>query len=71
MVRTLLEQTDIPMVDVIRMATLTPAELVGEDQTIGSLEIGKQADLVQLNADHEVVSVFIEGVEYPANEASK
>lgn len=71
MVRTLLKQTDIPMVDVIRMATLTPAELVGEDQTIGSLEIGKQADLVQLNADHEVVSVFIEGVEYPANEASK
>lgn len=41
--------TEIPLVDVIRMATLTPAERTGIDQQTGSIEVGKRADLLLLS----------------------
>jgi N-acetylglucosamine-6-phosphate deacetylase len=52
--------TDLP--NVIRMASLTPAQLAGIDSDVGSVEGGKLADIVVLSPDLEVKRVFINGV---------
>jgi N-acetylglucosamine-6-phosphate deacetylase len=65
MIRTMKAGTRAPLVDVIRMATLTPAERVGLAAEIGSLEAGKRADVVVLDRELNVQRVFIGGVEYP------
>jgi N-acetylglucosamine-6-phosphate deacetylase len=49
------------LVDVIRMATLTPATILGLQHNLGSLEVGKRADLVILDRELNVDRVFIDG----------
>ena len=41
----------MPAVEVIRMATIEGARVLGMDRAIGSLEAGKQADLVRVSLD--------------------
>jgi N-acetylglucosamine-6-phosphate deacetylase len=65
MVRTMLRDTDAGLVDVIRMASLTPAERTGLAHDRGSLEPGKLADIVILSHDLFTVQTFIGGVEFP------
>src|SRR5207244_1553263 len=48
-VRTFHQLTRVPLADVIRMATLTPARIIGADHEIGSIESGKRADLLVLD----------------------
>jgi N-acetylglucosamine-6-phosphate deacetylase len=60
-VRTFLALTGAPLVDVIRMASLTPARIAGRDRELGSIELGKLADLVVLNRDLRVREVYIGG----------
>ena len=47
--------------DAVRMATLNPARLIGEADRIGSLEIGKQADLVVFDRQFKVSMTFVDG----------
>ena len=61
MVRTMYENTSSELHEAIRMATLTPAERVGMDDAIGSLEVGKRADLILLDPSLEVRDTFIKG----------
>jgi N-acetylglucosamine-6-phosphate deacetylase len=61
MVRTMARQTSARLPDVIRMASLTPAERIGMADETGSLAVGKWADLVILNARLEVEQVFVRG----------
>lgn len=65
MVRTFSRLTGRPLWEVIRMASLTPARIAGRDRELGSLEIGKQADVVVFDRDLNVRHVFIDGVELP------
>lgn len=44
----LLHELGIPMAEVIRIATLNGAEAIGIDDTVGSVEVGKRANLVLL-----------------------
>lgn len=60
-VRTFLAATGAPLPEAVRMASLTPARIVGMDQAIGSIEPGKQADLVLTDADLKVRAVYIAG----------
>ncbi|MEM6486159.1 MAG: TRZ/ATZ family hydrolase [Pseudomonadota bacterium] len=39
----------LPAVDLLRMATLGSAQVLGLDEQIGSLEVGKQADVIALD----------------------
>jgi 5-methylthioadenosine/S-adenosylhomocysteine deaminase len=41
----------LPALDVLRMATIEGARALGLDQQIGSIEVGKLADLILINAD--------------------
>lgn len=63
MIRTFAQLTGRPLWEVIRMASLTPARIAGRDRELGSLEKGKQADVVVLDRDLNVKRVFIDGVE--------
>ncbi|WP_448953691.1 N-acetylglucosamine-6-phosphate deacetylase [Labrys neptuniae] len=57
--------TDLPAV--IRMASLTPAELTGIAADVGSLAPGKRADIVVLSRDFEVERVLVGGeIAHPA-----
>jgi N-acetylglucosamine-6-phosphate deacetylase len=61
MVRTFHRLTGCPLADVFRMATLTPARIIGKDHLVGSLEPGKLADLVLLTEDLCVTEVIVGG----------
>lgn len=60
-VRTMHFSAGIPLPETIRMATLTPARVLGVDHDLGSLEVGKRADLVVLDRGLNVQSVYIGG----------
>jgi N-acetylglucosamine-6-phosphate deacetylase len=52
------------------MATLTPAERTGIDNEVGSLTVGKQADIVLLSKTLQVKQVYINGLRCSAGIAS-
>jgi len=68
MVRTFMELTGRPLAEVVRMASLTPARIAGSEREIGSLEVGKRADILVLSRDLEVRRVFRDGVEITERE---
>ena len=47
--------------DVAKMASLNPAKLLGIDGTHGSVDVGKRADLVGIDARGDVCLVSIGG----------
>ena len=51
----------VPLPEAVRMATLTPARILGIDKEVGSLEPGKRADLVVLDRELNVQGVYIGG----------
>jgi N-acetylglucosamine-6-phosphate deacetylase len=59
--RVMKRATGAPLHELVRMATLTPARILGFDAEIGSLAVGKQADLVVLTADLAVDRVYVGG----------
>jgi N-acetylglucosamine-6-phosphate deacetylase len=63
MVRHMKANTSATLPQVIRMASLTPAERTGIAYEVGSLEVGKRADIVVLDKALNVVNVFVNGVQ--------
>ncbi|BCS35038.1 N-acetylglucosamine-6-phosphate deacetylase [Luteitalea sp. TBR-22] len=61
MVRTMAAATKAPLWDVVRMASLTPAERTGLADEIGSLAPGKRADVLVLSPRLKVRQVVIGG----------
>ena len=52
---------DVPLADTLKMATQTPARLIGLEDKIGALRPGYPADFVHLGQDHRLLSVFSSG----------
>jgi N-acetylglucosamine-6-phosphate deacetylase len=65
MMRHMKQNTSATLPQAVRMASLTPAERTGIAKTCGSLEKGKQADVLVLNRRLEVQRTIISGVEVP------
>ncbi len=63
MVRTMASGTSADLPEVIRMASLTPAERVGMADEIGSLESGKRADVLILDRDLNINRCWLSGHE--------
>ena len=61
-VRTFHRMTGVPLPEVVRMVSLTPARIIGCEDEIGSIAAGKRADLVVLDGDLNVRDVYIGGV---------
>jgi N-acetylglucosamine-6-phosphate deacetylase len=60
-VRTFRRLTGVPLVEAVRMATLTPARIAGRDHDLGSIAPGKRADLLILDRELNVRAVFVDG----------
>jgi N-acetylglucosamine-6-phosphate deacetylase len=60
-VRVMHRQAGRPLWEAVRMASLTPARILGIDADVGSLEVGKAADLVVLDAELRVTDVYVGG----------
>lgn len=61
LVRTMQKLTAAPLHEVIKMASLTPARLMGIDRKKGSVSPGKDADLLLLDEDLKVNLVMTRG----------
>lgn len=60
MVKNLID-AKISITDAVKMGTLTPAKIIGEDEEIGSVEVGKRANLCLLDEDFNVTAVILDG----------
>lgn len=58
LVRTCVQQAHIPMADACRMASETPARIMGIYDRKGSLEKGKDADIIMFNAEQQLTFVM-------------
>ncbi|MFO0804094.1 MAG: N-acetylglucosamine-6-phosphate deacetylase [Gemmataceae bacterium] len=60
-VRTMHRIAGVPLPEAIRMASLTPARILGLEREIGSVEVGKRADFVLLDPELNVTQTWIGG----------
>lgn len=61
MVRHLIFDTGLPVEDVVRMASATPARLLGLDGRLGTIAPGKDADINLVDAGFNIVRTFCKG----------
>lgn len=61
MLRNLVEDAGIPLVDAVKMASLTPARIIGIHRECGSITVGKRADFCIMDQDWNVVETILEG----------
>ena len=61
MVRNLVQDANIPLVDAVKIGTLTPARIAKLDKTVGSITEGKNGDFCLLDKDLNVVMTIVGG----------
>jgi N-acetylglucosamine-6-phosphate deacetylase len=61
LVRTMVKMADVPLLDAVKMATRTPASILGISDQKGSLLPGKDADILIFNDDIEIHTTIING----------
>lgn len=61
LVRTVVKQADIPLIDAVRMMTITPATIIGVNGKKGSLVKGKDADIVIFDQNINIKMTIVEG----------
>jgi N-acetylglucosamine-6-phosphate deacetylase len=61
LVRTMVLIADVSLLDAVRMASLTPARIMGVDQKKGSLVAGKDADIVIFDQNISVQKTIVKG----------
>lgn len=61
--RNMMRHTSCGIVDIFRMASLNPAAVLGMDQEIGSIVVGKRADLVIVEKDLTIRHVLKNGIQ--------
>lgn len=61
LIRTMVQKADIPLADAVRMASETPARIMGIYHRKGSLQKGKDADMMIMDKDLNVQTVWAMG----------
>ena len=61
LVRTMVQLAEIPLTDAVKMITATPARILRMEDTIGSLEVGKTADILLFNDQIRISRTIING----------
>lgn len=61
LIRTMVQQAEVSLEDAVRMASETPAKILNIADRKGTLERGKDADIVLFDKNIEVKKVFVEG----------
>lgn len=62
-IRNLHTHTTIPLAHIVRAASLNPATLIERDQEVGSIAVGRQADLLLLDEKLDILRVWVGGRE--------
>jgi len=70
-VRAAIESMDLSLADAFRMASLTPATILGVSDRKGSLEAGKDADIVILDDDLRVIYTVARGCVFEATSETR
>ena len=60
-VRTVQRLTERPLEEIVRSATETPARIMGCDERKGTIEVGKDADIVVFDEDVNIYHTIIGG----------
>lgn len=60
-VRNLFDNSDLTLAESIACATLNPAKAIGEDKEIGSIDVGKRADLIIMDDEFNVLTTIVGG----------
>ncbi|MDY6868802.1 MAG: N-acetylglucosamine-6-phosphate deacetylase, partial [Chloroflexota bacterium] len=60
-VRNMHHEVGVSLADAVKMATLNPARVIGEVSARGSLQAGKQADLIVIDDDLNVYMTIVNG----------
>ncbi len=61
LVRTMISLANIPLTDAIKMISITPATIMGIANKKGSLEKGKDADIVIFDKDIKILTTIVKG----------
>lgn len=61
LIRTMVREAGVPLEDAVRMASETPARIMGISDRKGTLEAGKDADVILFDDDITVRAVFVGG----------
>ncbi len=61
LIRTMVQKAEIPLADAVRMASETPAKIMGVYDRKGSLQKGKDADIIVMDEDLNVRAVWAVG----------
>jgi len=62
MIKVMRDIVGVPLEDAVKMASLTPARILGVDDELGSIEVGKQGDIVLLDEELNVQKTIVGGV---------
>lgn len=62
LVRTFRKLTEAPLYEVVKMASLTPAKLLGIADRKGSIAIGKDADLLVFDENIQIETIMVRGI---------
>lgn len=61
LIRTMVQKADIPLADAARMVSETPARIMGVYDRKGSLQKGKDADIIVMDEDLKIRAVWAKG----------
>jgi N-acetylglucosamine-6-phosphate deacetylase len=62
-VRNIYELTDLSLNEVINLATINPAKVIKIDASKGSIEESKDADIIIMDKDFNILTTYVEGIE--------
>jgi len=60
-IKTLTKLVGLSLIDAVRMATIVPARIIGIDGRMGSLEVGKDANIIIADDDMEINTTVVNG----------
>lgn len=61
LIKTLIGPVGLSLTDAVKMATINPAKVIGMDSKMGSLEAGKDADIVIADDNVDIYVTIVEG----------
>lgn len=61
LIRNMIQMAEVPLLEAVKMATQTPANILGLGASKGSLETGKDADIVIFNENIRVSTTIVQG----------
>lgn len=63
-VRNMIKHTGVNLTDAFRMASLNPATAIGIAEDVGSLSVGKRANIILIDEEINVRSVYLDGKKF-------